>query len=480
MSADTPIVIVWFRQDLRLADNPALIFAAETKRKILPLYILDDDNSGKWKMGEASRWWLHESLKQLNQRLDGKLCYAKGDALTLMEKLVQEHCVEGVYWNRCYEPWRMKRDAAIKRMLTYEGIEAKSFNGSLLFEPHQLLKSDGTPYKVFTPFYRKAYSSGDTAPSKPQAAPQKLPLYQHRILELEDLKLLPDIAWYRDMAQEWTPGEAGASQRLQSFLSEGLTDYKEGRDYPARPNVSRLSPHLHFGELSPNQAWYAVQNNIEPANFKKDGIPFLRQLAWREFSCSLLFHNPDMPTRNLHTKFDAFPWREDPASLKQWQRGQTGYPIVDAGMRELWKTGYMHNRVRMIVGSFLVKNLLLHWHHGEQWFWDTLVDADLANNSVSWQWIAGCGADAAPYFRVFNPVTQGQRFDPHGDYVLQYVPELAQLPKPFLHCPWEAPAEALTSANIKLGETYPHPIVELKPSRERALAAYSSLPKGDA
>ena len=309
----------------------------------------------------------------------------------------------------------------------------------------------------------------------PTSKPEDLDLQNHKRLALDDLKLIPDITWYEEMQTEWQPGEVGAQTCLRVFLENGLKGYKEGRNFPVRENVSRLSPYLHFGEISPNDVWHSAKSVMIMEQCENDGEHFLSEIGWREFSNTLLYHFPDIPRNNLQKKFDAFPWREDAAALRSWQSGQTGYPIVDAGMRELWQTGYMHNRLRMIVGSFLVKNLLLHWHHGEDWFWDTLVDADLANNAASWQWIAGCGADAAPYFRIFNPVTQGQKFDGTGAYVRRFVPELSKLPDKFLHNPWEAPEDVLEHAEVILDKNYPSPIVDLKLSRERALAAYKSL-----
>lgn len=469
------VVIVWFRQDLRLNDNLALIAAHESQRQILPLYILDDENSGDWKMGSASRWWLHQSLVSLNKNLIGNLCLQKGDALTVLKSIIEQHQVKAVYWNRCYEPWRIKRDIHIKKVLVDRDIDVKSFNSALLFEPHTTLKKDGTPYKVFTPFYKKGCLQNNSEPSLPQAKPKKLNLYQVDSLPLDDLELIPKIQWYKQMEKEWKPGEEGAHACLDTFLENGLKGYKEGRNFPTKQNVSRLSPYLHFGEISPRKVWHDAKVMMMSNRCENDGDHFLSELGWREFSNSLLYHFPEMPRKNLQAKFDAFPWREDDEALTRWQKGQTGYPIVDAGMRELWQTGYMHNRVRMIVGSFLVKNLLLHWHHGEDWFWDTLVDADLANNSASWQWIAGCGADAAPYFRIFNPVTQGQKFDSEGGYVRQYVPEIATLPNRFLHSPWEAPEPILQEAKVKPGVDYPLPIVDLKTSRERALAAFKKI-----
>ena len=468
---DAPI-IVWFRQDLRVRDNPALIAAHKTKRPIVPLYILDDHNSGSWKMGGASRWWLHQSLGALNNSLNKKMVFEAGDPLPVLENLMKETGATEVYWNRCYEPWRIQRDKQIKDTLT----GARSYNGSLLFEPHTVLKDDGTPYKVFTPFYKKGCLGRAPKPPEPKNAPHNLNLLDYKAgLQLDDLKLMPDIKWYLQMEKLWQPGEAGAQERLKTFTEIGLTGYKEGRNFPSQEHVSRLSPHLHFGEISPNEAWYGAQAAMVAQGCEKDGEHFMSELGWREFSNSLLFHFPNLPIKNLQSKFDAFPWQNDDKALRAWQTGNTGYPIVDAGMRELWQTGYMHNRVRMIVGSFLVKNLLLHWHHGEEWFWDTLLDADLANNSASWQWIAGCGADAAPYFRIFNPITQGQKFDPDGAYTRKYVPELSALPDKFLYCPWEAPSEVLRQAKITLGETYPMPIVDLKKSRERALESFKQV-----
>ncbi|ODS23362.1 deoxyribodipyrimidine photolyase [Candidatus Endobugula sertula] len=465
-----PINIHWFRQDLRLYDNPALT-AACASGHVLPIYILDDDNAGEFAMGGANRWWLHHSLQSLNKRLKGRLRLYRGEAQSILKRLVQEHPIQAVYWNRCYEPWRIVRDKSIKGRLEALGVSVKSFNGSLLWEPWQVLKKDRTPYRVFTPFYRRG-CLGSSPPREP------LPESKLRIstgdfggVSLEDLSLLPRIPWHQQLEAHWTIGEAGAQARLRDFIHEGLNDYKEGRNFPAKGNTSRLSPHLHFGEISPNQVWHVVKRSGDGDN--EDCL--LSELGWREFSYSLLYHFPALPHKNWQDKFDRFPWSRAKKALQKWQRGMTGYPIVDAGMRELWQTGTMHNRVRMIVGSFLVKNLLLHWHHGEAWFWDCLVDADLASNSASWQWVAGCGADAAPYFRIFNPITQGEKFDLKGIYTRRFVPELAGLPDKFLYKPWEAPSEVLKAAGIKLGITYPRPIIDLKTSRERALAAYKSL-----
>ncbi|MGH1350534.1 MAG: cryptochrome/photolyase family protein [Methyloligellaceae bacterium] len=465
------IIIHWFRRDLRLADNPSLSEAAR-HGKVLPIYILDDCNSGEYFPGAASQVWLHYSLLSLNASLDNNLSVYKGDPADVFSDLIGRFNVNKVFWNRCYEPWCIKRDAKLETLFSENGVEAASFNGTLLWEPRDILKADKTPYRVFTPFYRKGCLAAGQ-PREPLPVPEKVKLFKDKAhsLKVQELELLPEEGWDSKLAEHWGIGEHFAKERLDSFLENGMSDYKEGRNYPAKENVSRLSPYLHFGEISPNQLWYS-------ANLKGDDRDvdcFCSELGWREFAHNLLYFNPDLPKQNLQRKFDAFPWREDEDDLKRWQMGLTGYPIVDAGMRELWQTGYMHNRVRMITGSFLVKNLLLHWRYGERWFWDCLVDADLANNSMGWQWIAGCGADAAPYFRIFNPVTQGKKFDPQGDYTRRFVPELSGVPDKYLFCPWEAPEGILEEAGVELGVDYPMPIVDIKASRERALEAFRGI-----
>ncbi len=473
--------ILWFRQDLRLADNPALT-AASHGGPVLPVYILDEGNAGEWALGGASRWWLHHSLLALNKSLGGQLRVLRGDPLTLLSALARSSGAAGVHWNRCYEPWRLRRDKALKDALRAQSLQVESHNGSLLWEPWQVLKQDGTPYQVFTPFYRRGALQGP-APRAIVPVPNALSVHRAAGTDpfpvgeaaIHALGLLPSLSWDAAFYRVWTPGEEGALHRLAHFLAHGLAGYKEGRNFPARPKVSRLSPSLHFGELSPHQVWAQAQHSGIEMGVEDDLDCFQSELGWREFSYTQLFHHPDLMREPLQEKFTRFPWQENAAQLRAWQQGLTGYPLVDAGMRELWQTGYMHNRVRMVVGSFLVKNLMMHWHHGEDWFWDCLVDADLAANSASWQWIAGCGADAAPYFRVFNPVTQSERFDPQGVYIRQYVPELAGLPDKYLHAPFAAPASVLQEAGIVLGRDYPMPIVDLKDSRERALKAFKGL-----
>ena len=469
------ICILWFRQDLRLNDNPALIEANNSGNKILPVYILDDVNSSNWKIGSASRWWLNESLKKLNDSLNNNLCFMNGDSIKSLDNLISTYNVKSVYFNKCYEPWRIQSDEKIINFLSSKGTKTFLLNGSLLFEPESAMKEDGTPYKVFTPFYRKGCLQNSPEPRIPLEAPKNIKFLKHEELHLEELELLPKKNWYKNFKDEWSPGENGAREKLNQFLQLGINDYKDGRNFPFKKNVSRLSPHLHHGEISPNTVWYEVKEKAETMDSYRDGDHYLSELGWREFSYNLLYFFPYLPKENLQKKFDNFPWEENNELLIKWQKGETGYPIVDAGMRELWKTGYLHNRVRMIVGSFLVKNLLLHWHHGQEWFWETLVDADLANNSASWQWVSGSGADAAPYFRIFNPVTQGEKFDPNGDYIKHYIPELKNLNGKFLYAPWEAPESVLQAAGIELGKNYPNPVVDLKLSREKALAAFEKL-----
>ena len=466
------LAIMWFRRDLRLSDNPALAEAARHKH-VLPIWIDDDAEAADLAPGAAARVWRHHALAALNASMKGKLNFRRGPAKAVIKELTTRFNVEAVYWNRCYEPWRVARDKEIKAFLKNRGAKAQSFNGSLLFEPWTVRKPDGTYYKVFTPFYRKGCLAA-APPRLPLPAPEGVNWLKDK--EAPDLRrpdYLPERPWCAGIMKHWRAGEAEAQAKLARFCETGQGAYKDGRDFPARMNVSRLSPYLQSGELSPNQAWHAVQN----AASDKNTDHFRSELGWREFAYSLLFQHPELHCRNLQTKFDAFPWRGSGKDLVAWQKGKTGIPMVDAGMRELWQTGYMHNRVRMIAGSFLVKNLMIHWQHGERWFRDTLVDADLASNCANWQWVAGCGADAAPYFRIFNPVAQGQKFDPDGCYIRQFIPEIASLPDKFLFCPWEAPNHILKEAGVTLGKTYPMPVIDLKKSRNAALAAFQSLKK---
>lgn len=468
-------VIVWFRQDLRITDNPALTAAAASGQAVIPVYILDEETDGVRPLGGASRWWLHQSLEKLSAHLatlGAPLVLLRGPAQTRLTDLARESGATAVYWNRCYEPGAIARDKIIKTSLQDTSIAVESFNGSLLYEPWVIRTKQDKPYRVFTPFYRMILSHG--TPGGPGTAPSKLDRFDAALTgdTLSYWNLLPTKPdWARGLRETWTPGEAGAQALLDDFLDETVDDYKKERDFPGIAATSRLSPHLHFGEISPRQIW-AQTSAREPSAGNET---FLKEVVWREFGYHLLYYNPEMPTAPLQEKFKSFPWTKNDAHLEAWQSGQTGYPIVDAGMRELWHTGTMHNRVRMIVASFLVKHLLIHWREGEAWFWDTLVDADLASNTANWQWVAGCGADAAPYFRIFNPITQGEKFDADGDYVRRWVPEIADLPDDVLHKPWEADPVTLKSAGVDLGTTYPKPIVDHKTAREQALAALATI-----
>jgi deoxyribodipyrimidine photo-lyase len=460
-------VIVWFRQDLRLADNPALARAAETGEPVLCVYVLDDEIPGPWRLGGASRWWLHHSLQVLKADLaeiGGTLILRRGCGGEVVAALADEIGAGAVFWNRCYEPYAVARDANLKTRLAARGIAAESFNAALLFEPWVPKTGAGTPFRVFTPFWRALQALPE--PARPALAPKAVRGFDHRIDSdrLSDWGLLPTSPdWAAGLRAEWQPGEAGAQARLDAFLDK-MADYATARDRPDVEGTSRLSPHLHFGEISPRQIWHAMRAR-EPGAGK-----FLSEIAWREFAHHLLFHNPGLPDTPLDPRFARFAWRGSDAQFAAWTQGRTGYPIVDAGMRQLWATGWMHNRVRMIAASFLIKHLGIDWRRGEAWFWDTLVDADLANNAASWQWVAGCGADAAPFFRIFNPVLQGEKFDPDGTYVRRWLPELAKLPDKHIHKPWTAPA-----ALRALAKDYPEPIVDLAEGRARALAAFKAL-----
>ncbi len=476
-------VLVWFRNDLRLADNPALAAAVATGRPVLPVYLFDEESPGLRSLGGASRWWLHHALSRLGEDLAARgapLLILRGAVAQVLPALMREVGATEIHWSRRYDAAGIAVDAALKSGFEAAGITAKSHNAALLVEPWHVTTKVGEPMKVFTPFWRAARARG--AVPLPSPAPARIDgaaLEGLRGLAPSDLDLLPTAPdWSGGMREMWTPGEAGALARLDAFLHEGLAGYTELRNRPDMTHTSGLSPHLRFGEISPRTVWHAAEHALRSgvsAASDRDLEVLQSELGWREFSHHLLFHNPDLARTNFNRRFDAFPWREDPAALCAWQRGRTGYPMVDAGMRQLWTTGWMHNRVRMIVGSFLVKHLLIDWRAGEDWFWDTLLDADPAANSASWQWVAGTGADAAPYFRIFNPVLQGEKFDPEGDYVRRWVPELGRLPATLIHKPWTASPERLAAFGLKLGRDYPHPIVDHTVARERALAAFQTL-----
>lgn len=471
--------VVWFRLDLRVADNPALDAALKRKGPVVPVFIWDPDAEQPWAPGGASNWWLHHSLQSLAASLERRgapLLILRGASLDCLQRVVKATGAGAVVWNRRYEPAVRARDSRIKDTLKAAGIHAESFNGALLNEPWTIANQQGRPFQVFTPYWRHCMQKTD--PSPPIPAPVKVPSCRHGIesLPLESLGLLPSIPWDTGFRTAWVPGEEGAARLLDRFGDGPFDQYREQRDRPDLEGTSRLSPHLHFGEVTPRQIWHSLRARMEPGrNPAWKTSQYITEIGWREFSHHLLFHFPHTPLDPLRPAWAAFPWRSDPKQLRAWQRGRTGYPIVDAGMRELWATGWMHNRVRMIVASFLVKDLVLPWQDGAKWFWDTLVDADLAQNTMGWQWSGGCGADAAPYFRIFNPVSQGEKFDPEGRYVRRWVPELGALPNTVIHQPWTAPSGILRAAGITLGVQYPHPMVDHSKARLAALAAYASL-----
>jgi deoxyribodipyrimidine photo-lyase len=488
------LTLLWFDQDLRLDDNPALA-AAAARGPVVPVYILDEAAPGPWAPGAAARWWLHGALAALGDELQARgtaLVLRRGAAAAVIDELLASTGADAVYWNRRYEPWAMRRAEGIKGTLRQRGIEARSFNAGLLSEPGRVLTQKGEPFRVFTPFWRALRAQGEWAPHAP--APARLVAAPRGVASdaLDDWHLRPSQPdWANGLREHWQPGAAGAQARLDAFVAGPISAYTGQRNLPGTAGTSRLSPHLHAGEIGPRQVWRAACLAAAPAGAARGRDPaddggegatdgrqtYLAEIAWREFSYHLLFHFPQLPLEPLRPEFAAFPWDSDPAALRAWQRGRTGYPIVDAGMRELWHTGWMHNRVRMIVASFLVKDLLLDWRSGAEWFWDTLVDADLASNAASWQWVAGCGADAAPYFRVFNPSLQGAKFDPDGAYVRHWVPELARLPAALLHAPWEARPVDLAAAGVVLGRDYPAPMVDHAQARHRALWAYEQIRK---
>ena len=457
--------------------------AVATGRPVVALYVLDDETAGQWAPGGASRWWLHGSLAALERALadcGGRLVLRRGPARRVVAEVVEETAAEAVFFTRCYEPYAAALEADIADDLAARGVDCRRFGGGLLFEPETIRTKAGEPFRVFTPYYKACLER--TPPKAPLPAPDAVPAPAGLpdSEALEDWRLLPTAPdWAGGLRAAWTPGEAGARARLDAFMDHAMAGYKDRRNRPDVAGTARLSPHLHFGEIGPRQVWHAAEARLaaDAGGGESGARSFLRELVWREFSYHLLHHWPDLPTAPFRPDFAGFPWADDAAGLAAWQQGRTGYPIVDAGMRELWHTGWMHNRVRMITASFLVKDLMVPWQAGEAWFWDTLVDADLANNAASWQWVAGCGADAAPYFRIFNPVRQGEKFDPDGAYVRHWVPELAGLPAAYIHAPWTAPEDVLSQADVRLDESYPRPIVDHAVARRRALAAFQQIKK---
>ena len=476
-------VLLWFRQDLRLADHPALLAAVRSGQPVLPVYVLDDESAGAWAMGGASRWWLGTSLPRLASDLEAlgsRLLVRRGRIVEEIVRLAVEVRASSVFFSRAFEPWAAQLEPRLKAALAAEGVETHRFAGTLLVEPEAVRTQAGEPFRVYSPFARAVDALGPMRRPAPRPDAIRPPSRWLSSLDVASLGLLPTRPdWAGGLREAWTPGEAGAAARLEAFAAGPIRRYKDLRDRPDQAGTSRLSPHLHFGEISPAQCWQAAARAEEADPKAAAGVAkFQRELLWREFSYHLLHQFPELPEAPFRPEFARFPWAPHQAALAAWQQGRTGYPIVDAGMRELWATGYMHNRVRMIAASFLVKDLLVPWQDGEAWFWDTLVDADLASNAASWQWVAGCGADAAPYFRIFNPVKQGLTFDPEGAYVRRYVPELARLPSAHVHAPFEAPAAVLAAAGVELGVTYPRPIVDHAVARRIALEAFARIKAG--
>ncbi len=465
------VAVVWFRQDLRMADNPALI-AAATAGRVLPVFVLDDDAAGQWAMGGAHRWWLHGSLASLARDLaeaGAPLVLRRGSAARIIPELVASCEATAVHAGQMVEPWARAQDEAVAKALP-EGVELQLHRAATLFEPGSIRTKTGGTFAIYTPFANAARAV--PAPPAPKPAPKRLHGVDSESDKLESWHLLPTKPdWAEGLRDTWQPGEASAQDRLKRFLKDKLDQYPTGRDLPGEDRTSMLSPHLHWGELSPAQVWHAAEQagSGEPLHV------FMAELLWHEFSAHLLWANASMGEESQRADFHKLRWRDDPNGLRAWQQGRTGVPIVDAGMRQLWHIGWMHNRVRMITGSFLVKHLLVSWVDGERWFWDTLVDGDLAVNAQSWQWVAGSGTDSQPFFRVFNPVTQSGKFDPEGHYIRRWVPELADVPSNWLHAPWTAPTDVLAQAGVTLGQTYPRPIVELAKGRDRALAAYGAM-----
>lgn len=467
--------IVWIRNDLRMSDNRAFFESAKSYR-IVPVFIHAADDEGNWPIGAASAWWLHQSLSALDKSLakyGSRLVIRQGPTLSTLLQLVSETSAQSVFWNKRYEQAARDLEKTVFQELAKQNVDCRTFDSNLLFAPGSVSTREGNPYRVFTPFWKALPEPEQPIPKPEQIqSPDLLP----ESVQLAELKLLPEIDWAAGIRESWNPGEDGAMKQFNLFLNGGVSDYETGRDRPDKMSVSRMSPHIHFGEIGPRFLFHSVKQKMGiDSTIQTHGESYLRQLVWREFAYNVLFHFPDSADHPLKAEFNRFPWSRNEQLLKAWQKGQTGYPIVDAGMRELWHTGWMHNRVRMIAASFLVKHLLVSWKDGARWFWDTLVDADLANNTMGWQWVAGCGVDAAPYFRIFNPIVQGEKFDPDGQYVRHWVPELKKLNNKWIHKPWLAKPLELASAGIELGTTYPDPIVDHKSARQKALVVFDTI-----
>ena len=466
--------IIWFRQDLRLNDNPALTAACKSDN-IIPVFILDDTNPKEFELGSAKKVWLHHSLQSFNSSLSDSLSIFKGDPISILTELIEEFGVDSVFWNRCYQPWQIKRDKEIKNSLSEKNINCDSFNGSLLWEPWKVLKNDGTPFKVFTPFWRTAEQIYlNQPPSKNYIVKKKTKAINFFKNSIDLKNILPNKKWYEKFDKYWKVSENDSQKILKDLLENKIKDYGTNRDIPSINGTSRLSPYLKFGQIHVNTIWKKC------SELKSKGIgyrKYINELGWREFSHSLINYFPEFLKGNFRKEFDKFPWAKNEKFLKAWKKGMTGYPIVDAGMRELYETGWMHNRIRMVVGSFLVKHLRINWIEGEKHFRNCLLDFNKANNVAQWQWVAGCGADAAPYFRIFNPILQGEKFDKEGIYVKKWVPELNKVPAKFIHKPWEMEIKYQEAIKTIIGKDYPQPIVIHEKARAAALDAFQSLKK---
>lgn len=468
-----PISIFWFRQDLRTSDNLGLLEASKLGN-VLPIYIFDDCAPKEFRLGQASKIYLHNSLESLNKTLENKLNFYLGDSQKIILALIKKYEVSNIFWNRCYEPWILESDAIIEEKLKKIGVLCKIYNGSYLIDPEKIKTSTGSYYKIFGAFKRNVLTLDF---QKPISTPKNINLIKDTANKttLSDLNLCKDKFWQKKVEKTWNFGEKAAQKKLYKFIKIKLSGYEKYRNFPGYNHISKLSPNLHFGEISPHQVIDKL-SNLGKLDAKKNDIDcFASEIIWREFAAYLMFHFQALHTDNFQSKFDHFPWKYDEKLFQAWKTGNTGYPIIDAGMRELWQTGFMHNRVRMVVASFLVKNLMIHWHIGRNWFWNCLVDADLASNSFNWQWIAGSGVDPTPYFRIFNPTLQGEKFDKDGLYTRKFVPELKNLPNKYLFKPWKAPEKVLIAAKLNLGIDYPKPIIDLDSSRKRALAAYKTI-----
>ena len=477
-----PTTVVWLRNSLRLGDHPALAHAAG-RGAVVPVFVWAPDEEEPWAPGGAHRWWLHESLTALGLALEKKgsrLVLRQGGSLDEIKAVCEASGADRVVWQTRIAPTLRRRDEAVRAGLEEAGVEVRQFGGRILHDPDRVETGSGGPYKVFTPFWKKAKAALDPgaplpAPDLGGAAPETWP----ESVALDALGLTPEaqdgVDWAGGMRETWTPGEGGAAERLRAFVDGTLLHYDAERDFPAVRGTSMLSPHLHWGEVSPRQVWAAANAWVSNGATREAADAFLFEIGWREFSYHVLHHFPHMPDEPLKEKYERMPWEHDEAALQAWQRGRTGYPLVDAAMRQLWHVGWMHNRMRMVTASFLTKDLLVRWQDGERWFWDTLCGGDLANNAMGWQWAAGSGADAQPFFRIFNPISQSTKYDPDGAYIRRWVPELADLPTKHLHAPWTAPPGVLREAGVVLGETYPEPVVDHKAARERALEALQQV-----